>query len=204
MRICCVNVYSSTWLLKYFFFQIRGQLNTEHKENFCEFGALTCFSPLIYSRLGYLLIHIWIFHYLPILSKLVHQYAILVVFFCHLFLKLNSLCPWLNSSNITTHDITVFFFASNFLNFIFLSPRINSTNKFEFVLQNLYCYQSAYGLMNLIFTNRPTAWRTLFLPIGLRPDEPNFYQSAYGLTNIIFTNRPTAWRTYFYQYLVII
>jgi hypothetical protein len=44
--------------LKYFFFKSnRGQLNTKHKENFGEFGALICFSPLIYSRLGYLLIH---------------------------------------------------------------------------------------------------------------------------------------------------
>jgi hypothetical protein len=49
--------------------------------------------------------------------------------------------------------------------------------------------------MNFIFTNRPTAWRTLFLSIGLRPVEPYFYQSAYGLSNIIFTD--------FYQYLVI-
>ena len=74
MKICCVNVYSSTWLLKYLFFNSnRGQLKTDHKENFCEFGALTCFSPLIYPRFGYLLIHtIWIFHYLPILSKLVN------------------------------------------------------------------------------------------------------------------------------------
>jgi hypothetical protein len=109
MRIFCVNVYSSTGLLKYFFFQV------------------------IFQVLKY------------------------------------------------------FFFASNFLNFISLSPRLNSTNKFEFVLQNLYFYQSAYGLTNLIFTNRPTAWRTWFLPIGLRPEEH------------IFTKRPTAWRTYFYQ-----
>ena len=67
IRICYVNVYSSTWLLKYFFFKSnRGQLNTKQKESFGEFGALIRFSSLIYSRLGYLLIHtIWIFHYLP-------------------------------------------------------------------------------------------------------------------------------------------
>jgi hypothetical protein len=50
----------------FFFKNNRGQLNTERKENFGEFGALIYFSPLIYSRLGYLLIHtIWINHYLP-------------------------------------------------------------------------------------------------------------------------------------------
>ncbi len=174
----------------FFFKSNRGQLNTKHKENVGEFGALICLSPLIYSRLGYLLIHtIWIFHYLPIQkvgASIFNSYSFLLPVIIKILI-LSALCSWLKSSNITTHDMPIFFFASNFLNFISLSPRLNSTNKFE---RHSAC-------RTFIVTNRPTAWRTLFLPIGLRPDERYCYQSAYGLTNLIFTNRSTACPTLF-------